>query len=153
VITQKYAYLGEITGDEADPPAEDRQVELWEDAHEQLLREIESTGSRVGVMFDVPWLPEEPLRCLSRERAVAPCESTRDEALRETQPLRDADHEVTERVGVATFDPVEVLCNRSVCMLELDGALTFLDQGHVSNSATHSMRPQLHALLDQLVPV
>jgi hypothetical protein len=152
IVTQSYAYLGKITDGEGDAPTLDRQTDLWADAHSDLLRAIRTSGSAVGVIYDVPTLPEDPIDCIARERAVVPCEPDRSEALSRTRPLRDAEREATEGVGdVPAFDPIPDLCNRSTCLLELDGAIAYSDTNHLTDSATFHLRPRLNTLLDQLL--
>jgi peptidoglycan/LPS O-acetylase OafA/YrhL len=152
-ITQSDAQMSGVLDEAGDVASTDTRLRLWEDAYRELLERFETATVPVAVILDNPTFEENPWTCIADERAVEPCVTSRQNALALTGRVRDLDKRVVDDfAGVASFDPVEVLCDASRCALERNGALLYSDDDHLTSAATMLMEPNLRELWAEVVP-
>lgn len=128
--------------------AEGKQVEESLDSLERTLVDLTSLGLRVLVVAPIPVMPYRVPSCLARRGAEA-CVVPR-------AAVEEARSGITSRLAalaagnprVRVFDPIPALCNPADCPSERDGQVLFLDDRHLTASASRSLLPAASPLLD-----
>ena len=125
---------------------------IWRTALSNFFDGLTRQGIKPAVILDNPTLPGDPRTCLSLHQSAVRCQYSRAATLATTQQPRAIEAQVLRsRPGVATFAPTKLLCNKTVCPLELWGNLVYTDTNHLTIYATRSMEPELRSLLTSAV--
>lgn len=125
---------------------------IWGDAVTARVERLRTRGVGVGAIDLSPQFESEVLGCLADHGLAGECDPERSDALSDEFGLRAAQSDALERLGVATYSPAEVICDRSRCHAVIGGDLVFRDvSGHLTNTFTSTQVQQLEALLDAVV--
>jgi len=141
-------------------PQEEARVAMAEDAagtiaiaesHRRVLdrtiRGLTELGLRVVVVAPIPNWPFNVPACLARRDAAA-CTVSRESVERERAGIMVMLRELQSRlVTVRILDPLEGLCDERYCYAERDGRVLFLDDRHMTATASRSLLPQARRVL------
>ena len=150
IVVETDDYLGSILDASGKTPDEDAQVGLWKAGLSSSVDEMKHAGIPVGFILDNPKLSESATTCIARERSVETCRTPRTDAMDPIQALRAVEIDVAARDGIATLDPVPVLCGEDRCLLGVDGKILYVDDNHLSNAGTKLFPDETERLVAQV---
>ncbi len=115
--------------------ASQQALDRWATALGDTLARIESDGTPVVLMHDVPHFSQPVAQCVIR-KGTSGCDIATDEARRDRQPVMDAETKAVLQSGVpvATWDPFDALCDDDVCHAVSEGEVLFRDRTHLSKA-------------------
>ena len=122
-----------------------------EDSLESLDRTVESLtqrGLRVLVVAPIPSLPFRGPACLAR-REAGRCVVSRQTAEQARAALmRQLEALAIRNPQVRIYDPIPDLCTPTTCAAERDGRVLFLDDRHLTATASRSLLQRARPLLE-----
>ncbi len=127
---------------------------LWRDRFRSLLDDVAATGTPFGVIRDNPQLPSDPIECLGTAERVEDCSPSREDVLKNTATIRDAETEVLAGFPDAPqLSTLDTICDERRCNLSDDSGsyLRYYDSGHLTREFTDSQTPELTALLSSIL--
>ncbi len=152
IVANWNGYLGYVLGPSAEPIPSDQQVKLWQQATGAFFQAVESSGAKVGYIYDEPTLPMDASKCIAAANQVASCVPTRTAALAKSEPLLDAERRALDQVGhVTTVDMTDVVCGPSVCPLQVGNTLVYVDTHHLTDAFVAAKASVVSGLLSRVM--
>ena len=151
VVAQWSGSAPRILATDGSVPSEDAKVQLWEDGVRSRLDELTGRSVDIGWIYDAPTLPIYASKCIAKA-GIAACEPKRSKALEISRGQLEAEHRVLDpRDDVATMDMTDNVCDEDRCRLEIDGALTYVDEQHLTDAFTLSLRAPVAQFIDDVM--
>ena len=120
----------------------------WREDLTEIVARLRARGLRVLLLADVPQYPFDVPACVAR-RGWTACDldrtvvdAGRADEVRFLRWLAASDP------GVAWWDPVDTMCSATVCSPVRDGAVLYVDGGHLSRAGALSLAEGLAPALD-----
>jgi hypothetical protein len=130
------------------PLAGEQRLAALVEAERKMIARIAATGARIGLFADTPWLPEDPLECLSK-RPAAHCRWPADKVLSHDgfpwslQGGRPSP-------GVSVLDFSDQLCWDGFCRAANDRFIMMRDVHHIASAFSASLS---QILAERLAPL
>lgn len=127
--------------------------EVWKAGAARLLQRLSPAGAYVAVIRDVPWVPADPLTCLSRAewRGRAPAEGCAFDLKAALAPGLAI---FTAEASAVSFYPrglmldlTSTICPTPKCTLERAGDIVYRDSNHLTASFSKGIAPAIEARL------
>ena len=149
IVAQWSGAAARIVDADGVQPSEDAKIQLWEDGVRDRLDEFTSRSLKIGWIYDAPTLPIYASKCIAKA-SIAECEPKPDKALAISKGQLDAERRVlATHPDLASMDLTDLVCDAERCRLEIDGALTYVDEQHLTDVFTASLKPQVAQLFDE----
>ena len=126
---------------------------VWEDAVQRTATQLGVGRTKVLVLGDTPKSRDNPRGCTMARRNtdLRPCMNPRSEAV---FPERiDAERRGAQRAGARFVDVSDWICGPTYCNVVVGNTAVYRDEGHLSNSFTRLLLPQLRrSISDTITP-
>jgi len=117
-------------------------------AERAMIRRITATGAKVVMIADTPWLPEDPVDCLSKNSGrTQACRWPVRDLFRDSSPW-SARHE-SPPAGVAVVDMTDVICPDGFCYAADSQHVIMRDRHHLTASYVGSVAQDFDRRLEQ----
>lgn len=128
----------------------DERLAALAEAERKMIARIIATGARVGLLADTPWLPENPLECLSEHKeSLAECRWKEEKAIQQDGfPWSLKSGEAPP--GVRVLDLRDQFCWDGYCHAATDRFIIMWDGHHMTRAFSASLS---EVLTQRLAPL
>jgi hypothetical protein len=113
-----------------------------------MAGELTRRGLRVLIVAPIPSMPFRGPACLAR-REAGQCVMPRETAEEAREALmRQLTALAIRNTHVRIYDPIPDLCTPTTCAAERDGSVVFLDDRHLTATASRSLLQSARPLLE-----
>jgi peptidoglycan/LPS O-acetylase OafA/YrhL len=150
VVVAVTDFIGRIVEADGHRPTAARQRQMFVDALDGLVDELQARGTDVVLILENPKFPEDPITCVARSRSIPACTPDAATFLAPVAWLVEAERRITRDHDLARpYDTVGALCPGTTCRVD-DGATFFYgDANHLSPRYTASQADALAAWLTE----
>ncbi len=125
-------------------------LDAWNTSLRSYVTALRNNDVEVGLIFDNPYVPFDPIECLARTRSEAACPVERVRAHREIALAHEGERNAIRGLAAATVDPEQFICVAETCELLTRREVVFKDEEHVSVSFSRSVSARFESLVHRL---